>query len=206
MHETVERAHAAGVARAAAAAAERGRAASMERAAAAALERERVADMERAAAAVLERDSAAAVERDRAAAVARAAAAAVERARAAAVERAAAAAVDRDRLTRANEDHAAWLASPRALAPLGPPLGCRGMSSGSGAEVAAIPPPAVYPQRRAWQDVFQVFANNALRCARNARNGARISEAAAGAFLEQAEVFENSAQEIMNFLTQHPRR
>ena len=62
------------------------------------------------------------------------------------------------------------------------------------------------PHQRTVQEVFSDFANNALRCARNARNGARISEAAAGAFLEQAEVFENSAQEIMNFLTHHPRR
>eukprot|EP00959_Pyramimonas_sp_CCMP1952_P247045 5163462-Pyramimonas_sp.AAC.1 len=63
--------------------------------------------------------------------------------------------------------------------PVSPPRR-RGGSSGSGSIVAA-------PHQRTVQEVFSDFADNAARCGRNARNAARLSEAAAGSFNEQAE-------------------
>ena len=59
--------------------------------------------------------------------------------------------------------------------------------------------------QRTVQEVFSDFADNAARCGRNARNAARLSEAAAGSLNEQAEVFENAANDILRFLTQQHR-
>ncbi len=81
--------------------------------------------------------------------------------------------------------------------PVSPPR--RRRPSGSSSSIMAA------PHQRTLQEVLTDFAENASRCARNARNAARLSEAAAGSFNEQAEVFEMAANDIMHFLTQQHR-
>ena len=54
---------------------------------------------------------------------------------------------------------------------------------------------------RTLPEKLMAFAESAQRCCRNARSAARLSEAAAGSFNEQAEVFEQASSEIVSFLS-----